>query len=194
METALVRRIRRELERRGAWTVKIHGGPMQESGIPDIVGCYRGRFLGLEVKRPDGDRPSGLQRYMIEKVTTAGGFACAVRTVEEALAVLDKIDNEEARPVCAVAPMQTFEIAEARLDQSVKLVQSACKKLTRDQVLDVFFELGLSDGLIFEVGQPVVLRLTDMQLAAVSFALACVVENEGRKVENGSGMAWVQEP
>ena len=33
---------------------KEHGGPYGTSGVPDIICCYRGRFLGLEVKLPSG--------------------------------------------------------------------------------------------------------------------------------------------
>ena len=33
---------------------KEHGGPYGTSGIPDIICCYKGRFLGLEVKLPGG--------------------------------------------------------------------------------------------------------------------------------------------
>ena len=33
---------------------KEHGGPYGTSGVPDIICCYKGRFLGLEVKLPTG--------------------------------------------------------------------------------------------------------------------------------------------
>jgi len=43
----------------GYWR-KIHGGPFQRRGIPDILGCYRGRFVGIEVKEK-GNKPTMLQ-------------------------------------------------------------------------------------------------------------------------------------
>jgi penicillin-binding protein-related factor A (putative recombinase) len=30
--------------------VKIAAGPWQTSGLPDLLGCYRGRFMAVEVK------------------------------------------------------------------------------------------------------------------------------------------------
>ncbi len=53
LETAVVKAIKRKLEKTfgGKW-VKIHGGPHQVSGVSDLVGCLRGRFIALEVKRP----------------------------------------------------------------------------------------------------------------------------------------------
>ena len=33
---------------------KEHGGALGTSGIPDIICCYKGRFLGLEAKLPGG--------------------------------------------------------------------------------------------------------------------------------------------
>ena len=33
---------------------KEHGGPYGVSGVPDIICCYKGRFLGLEAKLPGG--------------------------------------------------------------------------------------------------------------------------------------------
>ena len=33
---------------------KEHGGPYGCSGVPDVICCYKGRFLGLECKLPGG--------------------------------------------------------------------------------------------------------------------------------------------
>ena len=33
---------------------KEHGGPYGCSGIPDVICCYKGRFIGLECKLPGG--------------------------------------------------------------------------------------------------------------------------------------------
>lgn len=49
-------------------------------GYPDILGCYKGRFIALEVKRSKADctRATGrtpLQRYILGKITDSGGYA-----------------------------------------------------------------------------------------------------------------------
>ena len=72
---------------------KEHGGPYGASGIPDIICCYKGRFLGLEVKLPNG-KLTELQKRAIGKITRAGGVACRVESVEEVRAVIDRIEEE----------------------------------------------------------------------------------------------------
>lgn len=49
-------------------------------GYPDILGCYRGRFIALEVKRSKADSTRGtgrtpLQKYILDKITDSGGYA-----------------------------------------------------------------------------------------------------------------------
>ena len=51
-EKDIVAAIRRYLAMLGedVFFWKEHGGAYGTSGVPDIICCYRGRFLGLEVK------------------------------------------------------------------------------------------------------------------------------------------------
>lgn len=72
---------------------KEHGGPYGSSGIPDIICCYKGRFLGLEVKLPNG-KLTELQKRAIEKINRAGGVACRVESVDDVKAVIDRIEGE----------------------------------------------------------------------------------------------------
>lgn len=72
---------------------KEHGGPYGTSGVPDIICCYKGRFLGLEVKLPGG-RLTALQKRTIEKINRAGGIACRVESVDDVRAVFARIDKE----------------------------------------------------------------------------------------------------
>ena len=83
--TRIIGRLRSE--RRGFWTV-IHGGAYQARGIPDIVGCYQGRYVGLEVKEPD-EQADPLQAHRIEQIIRAGGIAGVITSYEEAEALLD---------------------------------------------------------------------------------------------------------
>jgi hypothetical protein len=94
-EARLVRRIQRYITERGGRCFKIHGGdnPFQEAGIPDILVCFQGRFLGLEVKLP-GEEPSPVQRKVLSEIKAAGGIARVVTTVEEVAALLDKLDRK----------------------------------------------------------------------------------------------------
>lgn len=75
---------------------KEHGGPYSSAGIPDIICCYKGRFLGLEVKLPSG-KLTELQKRAIEKINSAGGIACRVESVDDVRAVIAQIDTERRR-------------------------------------------------------------------------------------------------
>lgn len=84
-ETLLRSRIKAALERErpGFWLV-VHGSAMQQAGVPDLVGCYMGRFCGLEVKMP-GKGTTTLQAHTLGMILAAGGIAGVVTSVEEAL-------------------------------------------------------------------------------------------------------------
>ncbi len=56
-------------------------------GCPDLLVCYRGRFIALEVKEPRG-RVSKIQNKVLNDISVAGGWAVVVRSVDEALALL----------------------------------------------------------------------------------------------------------
>jgi len=75
---------------------KEHGGPYGTSGVPDIICCYRGRFIGMECKLPGG-RLTELQKRVINKINRAGGIARRVESVDGARAIIQQIDNELAR-------------------------------------------------------------------------------------------------
>ncbi len=72
---------------------KEHGGPYGTSGIPDIICCYRGRFLGLEAKLPGG-RLTELQKRALERINAAGGIARRVESVDDVKAVIAQADAE----------------------------------------------------------------------------------------------------
>lgn len=72
------------------WIVKLHGEPSQVSGLPDLLLCYRGRFVGLEVKLP-GEHPTAIQAWTLQEIRLAGGVAECVHSLEEAVAVLNRI-------------------------------------------------------------------------------------------------------
>lgn len=64
--------------------------------MPDIVCCYKGRFLGLEAKLPGG-KLTVLQRHAIDKINRAGGIARRVERVEDVKAVIAQADDERRR-------------------------------------------------------------------------------------------------
>ena len=75
----------------GCFAWKEHGGPHGTAGIPDIICCYRGRFVGLEVKTPSG-KLSKLQEITIQKIRAAKGQAFKVTSVEEVKEILQTLN------------------------------------------------------------------------------------------------------
>ena len=58
-------------------------------GSPDLIGIVDGRFIGLEVKMPRG-RVSPEQAMWVNTILRLGGSAGVVRSVDEALALVDE--------------------------------------------------------------------------------------------------------
>ncbi len=53
-------------------------------GIPDILGCYKGCFFAIEVKKSEGGKIAPMQQWHAERITKAGGkhiFATNVQQV-----------------------------------------------------------------------------------------------------------------
>lgn len=66
-------RIKKYLESKGAWFVKFFANAYTSSGIPDILCCINGRFVGIEVKQETG-KPSLLQKVHLKRIGEAGGI------------------------------------------------------------------------------------------------------------------------
>lgn len=90
-ESDIVKKILKYLKTvEGCFFWKEHGGMYGTAGIPDIICCYRGRFIGFEVKTDIGE-PTKLQLLAIRKIKAARGIALVVRSVEEVKAVIEDI-------------------------------------------------------------------------------------------------------
>jgi len=57
-------------------------GTAYSAGQPDLIGCYKGRTLALEVKKP-GNTPTKLQLAVLKKWGTAGAITGVVTSVED---------------------------------------------------------------------------------------------------------------
>lgn len=62
------------LKEQGAYFVKFFANNYTKKGVPDILACINGYFVGIEVKAQNG-HPSELQLYNIEQIRKADGFA-----------------------------------------------------------------------------------------------------------------------
>lgn len=77
----------------GGWWQKIWQGPFSSAGIPDILGCVDGQFYAFETKRGRNELEP-IQVETIKRLRAAGAVACEVRSVAEAIAIV-----EATRPV-----------------------------------------------------------------------------------------------
>ena len=59
-------------------------------GAPDIIGIYKGRFVGFEVKTDKGRQEVSQERFQAS-CEKAGGIYAVVRSVDDALSVLASI-------------------------------------------------------------------------------------------------------
>lgn len=82
-EKKVENQIKRYLDKLGAYHVKIHGSAYMPAGTPDILACIKGRFIGIEVKKPNGGVVSALQKLKIKQIKNAGGVALVATSVEE---------------------------------------------------------------------------------------------------------------
>lgn len=73
-EKTFENKVKKFLDSQGAWYVKYFANSFTKSGIPDILACVNGNFVGVEVKAQNG-KPSELQLYNVRKIREAGGFA-----------------------------------------------------------------------------------------------------------------------
>ena len=76
-EKAFETEIKRFLDSHKIWYVKYFANRNTKAGIPDILACVNGYFVGIEVKAQEG-KPSALQMYNVRKIRESGGFAVVV--------------------------------------------------------------------------------------------------------------------
>jgi hypothetical protein len=95
-ESQLVSQIKNFLKSKGAYCEKIFGGGFQASGIPDILCCYKGLFIGIEVKSPTGKgRASDVQKLKIKAIRNSGGVAFITDNLKEVERIFELIDNND---------------------------------------------------------------------------------------------------
>lgn len=88
-ESVLQKKITDYLAEEGIAAVKIIA--CNKPGTPDILCCYNGKFIGIEVKNPNGKgKVSKLQKFRIKEIQKAGGIAGVVSSLEEVKELIGK--------------------------------------------------------------------------------------------------------
>ena len=94
-EAALINQIRKYLATvPGCFFWKEHGGQYGTAGIPDIIVCYKGRFIALEAK-VGRNKPTKLQAATLEQIKRAGGTAAVVYSVRDVQAIMSEQEVQD---------------------------------------------------------------------------------------------------
>lgn len=100
-ESKLSRSIMEKLRAEGYFCFKIHGGPTMMAGLPDIIVCAEGIFVGLETKNPESRSDVSVrQKLTHQMIRDSEGYAAVVCSVKEALeAVSEALVMHAKRPL-----------------------------------------------------------------------------------------------
>ena len=69
---------------------KEHGGQFGTAGIPDIIICYKGKFIAFECKQP-GRKPTILQAITLRKIMNAKGIGVIITDLDQAKQVIESL-------------------------------------------------------------------------------------------------------
>ena len=92
-ESELQRDVEWYLSLRRAWWVHLSDPSVRfnRPGIPDLIACYRGRFIGIELKSRRGKlRPA--QACELQAIGRSGGAYVVARSVADVAAALDQAE------------------------------------------------------------------------------------------------------
>lgn len=67
-------KVKKFLKEQDCWFLKTWSNGVQRSGVPDLLICCNGYFLGVELKATLG-KPSELQLWNVKKIREAGGIS-----------------------------------------------------------------------------------------------------------------------
>lgn len=94
-EAKVKKKVTTILKEHGAFYFTPVTGGFGHSGIPDIVVCFKGKFIGIECKAGD-KKPTALQNKILEDIRNARGFALVVNesNLQDVVDVINFIKGE----------------------------------------------------------------------------------------------------
>ncbi len=94
--------IREKFKERGIFGFKVHGSALMMNGLPDLVFCVDGRFVGVETKVPEKrDNVSEVQKLVHQMIVDSGGEVLVVCGWREAV---EKVEALRAKWLAAELP------------------------------------------------------------------------------------------
>lgn len=92
-EKNIENKIKSYLKSKGAYYFKHHGNQYSQVGVPDIIACYKGKFIGIEVKNETG-KTSPLQDVNLKMINDTGGIGIVARSVKDVEDIIYQIDMD----------------------------------------------------------------------------------------------------
>tara|TARA_B100000927_G_C16057679_1_gene305809 strand:- start:78 stop:362 length:285 start_codon:yes stop_codon:yes gene_type:complete len=89
-EAKVKKKVVQILKQHGAYYFYPVTGGYGRSGVPDIIACYKGRFIGIECKAGT-NKPTALQQKNLTDIELADGIALVVNeeNIEEVCRTLE---------------------------------------------------------------------------------------------------------
>lgn len=82
---------RKKIKGVGGWWLNFHGGSVyMPRGIPDIIGCFKGRFIALEVKRP-GEKTRKIQDHTLKLLRENGAVTGIVYGIDDVRKIIERL-------------------------------------------------------------------------------------------------------
>ena len=91
-ETKLQKKVQDYIESIGGYCFKVHGSAYMKAGIPDVICCYKGYFIGIECK-VDNNTMTSLQEEHRDMIVRAGGIHILAYKLEHVKLVIERIKN-----------------------------------------------------------------------------------------------------
>lgn len=87
-------KIKKLLKQKDIYHFKFWGTMYTRAGVPDIIACVNGKFVGIEVKAENG-KPSEIQLENVRQIRESGGYAVVVypNQYEQLERLIDAIQN-----------------------------------------------------------------------------------------------------
>jgi Holliday junction resolvase len=94
-ESKVKDKVKKILKEYGAYYAMPVASGFGHAGVPDILACYKGQFLGIECKA-NGGKATALQLSNLEQIRKAGGVSMIIDelSIPHLTAILDTIKGQ----------------------------------------------------------------------------------------------------
>lgn len=94
-EKQLENNIKRYLFEKNIYHFKVHGSSFMEPGIPDIIACVNGFFVGIEVKRPGAKNTQTEQQKIHERnINKSNGIYLLTDNLLEVEVLINELNSD----------------------------------------------------------------------------------------------------